>query len=498
MISSKPIEIINTLTPPELKEMSAFVKSPYFNSNKNLARLFEAIKKELKQLTVGGELSEESLFRKVFPGKTYNYGIMKNLLSALASLLEEFLLINAIRTKPINRFRNRILLADEYDTRRLDRYYDKTISKVSADIEKGPIDNYYYGDRVLAEESKYFFCSSRSDDKGLEDAIYNEMLYSICELYRRFSRGMWKIHINIDNVNSKYEKDIIAVLAKHIDFKNLAAEMEGLSPKDYNYIKLNELMIRLLIHGSEPAPYFELKKLINDSIESYENYERFSILTKALSYCSTAHRARIPGFMRESLEMRILMMEKVKFNTGGLGPFNFHYFTETIVIFLHEKDIDGAEEFLEKYADSVGKVNRDINYRLSKAFILEARGKYREALALLAGMWHKDTEINLRIRRLYFILYYNLGEFEAGLDAVNTYRAYIKSNDELTDILRQKYLTAAFFIEKLFKAAAMPEKYSHQNIKDLIEDHDKRGWIMSQWINEKLQELLAASGKKKR
>lgn len=497
MISSKPIDIIKALTPSEMKEMSAFAKSPYFNSNKNLARLFETIRKELKRLNSGSGLNEESLFSKVFPGKVYNYGIMKNLLSALAALLEEFLVINAVRTKPINRFRNRIILADEYDTRRLDRYYDKTINKVTADIEKEPIDNYYYADRVLAEESKYFFCSSRSDDKGLEDAIYNEMLYNVCEFFRRFSRGMWKIHINVDNVNSKYEKDILAVLEKNINFKALAAEMEGLDAKDHNYLKLNELLIRLLVNGNDAAPYEELKKLIYESIESYENYERFSILTKAVSYCSTAHRARIPGFMRESLEMRILMMEKVKFNSGGLGPFNFHYFTETILIFLHEKDIDGADEFLEKYADSVGTVNRDINYRLSKAFIYEARGKYREALALIAGMWHKDTEINLRIRRLYFILYYNLSEFEAGLDAVNTYRAYIKSSEDLTDILRQKYLNAAYFLEKLFKAAAMPEKYSQQDIRDLIEDHNKRGWIMSQWIGEKLQELLAASGRKK-
>lgn len=490
MPRSKTVDILSTFSAEELKEFSAFVRSPYFNTNKNIVKLYDVLKKHVLKDDLNG-ISEEEVFGKIFPGKKFNYGIMKNLLSALASLAEEFLVINSVRTKPLNRHRNRILLADEYDNRRLDRYYDKTINKVTADLEKEPIDNYYYFDRSLAEESRYFFSSSRSDDKGLEDAIYNEMLYSICEFYRRFSRNMWKIHINIDNVNSKYEKDLNAILAKHIDFKNLADEMKGLNQKDYDYIKLNELLIRLLVNDKDTGPFWELKKLIYDTIDSYENYERYSILTKALSYCSTAHRARIPGFMRESLEMRIVMMEKVKFNSGGLGPFNFHYFTETIMMFLHEKDIKGANEFLEKYGDSVGPVNREVNYKLSKAYILTEEGKYSEAMAVLAGVWHKDTEINLRIRRIYFVLYYNLGEFEAGLDAVNTYRAYIKSNKDLTDILRQKYLTTAYFLDKVFKIKAMPEKYSLQEIESVREDHKNRGWIMLQWMSEKFDELYA-------
>ena len=92
------------------------------------------------------------------------------------------------------------------------------------------------------------------------------------------------------------------------------------------------------------------------------------------------------------------------------------------------------------------------------------------------------------------MLYYNMDEYEAGLDAVNAYRAYIKSNNDLTDILRQKYLTSAYFVEKVFKIKAMPEKYSAGDIEEIIADHNNRGWILSQWVSEKLGELLSRSG----
>ena len=493
MLKTKPAEIISTFSKDELKEMSAFVSSPYFNTNKNLVKLYELIRKNIDKIKEG-KLSEEDIYKKLFKGKPYNYGIMKNLISGLAVLLDEFLKIHSYRNMPVNKTYSEIRLADQYDTRRLDKHYEKLINRTTAELERQAIDNYYYSDRAMTEESKYFFYSSRNDDRGLEDAIYDEMLYTLCDFYRRFSRNLWKIHINIDNVNSKFEKDFIELAGKYIDFEKLADELKGINKREYSYIKLNTYLLRLLIKPDDTSPYFELKKLVKETIENYENYERFSILTKVLSYCSTAHRAKVPGFMHESLEMRILLMEKVKFNNGGLGPFNFHYFTETIMMFLHEKNTAGAAEFLEKYGDTVGPVNREINYNLSKAYILEAEGKYREALALIAKARHNDTEINIRIRRLYFMLYYNMEEYEAGLDAVNAYRAYIKSNNDLTDILRQKYLTSAYFVEKVFKIKAMPEKYSAGDIEEIIADHNNRGWILSQWVSEKLGELLSRSG----
>ncbi|MCC6865572.1 MAG: hypothetical protein IT280_05370 [Ignavibacteria bacterium] len=496
MLKTKAVELLNTFSNDELKEMSLFAESPYFNTNKNLSKLFELIKKDIKKINQG-KLTEEDAYKKLFPGKQYNYGIMKNLVSGLAALADDFLTINSYKSMAINKTYSAIRLADQYDTRRLDKHYGKLIGKTTSELENQLIDNYYYSDRAMVEESKYFFFSSRNDYRGLEDAIYDEMIYTLCDFYRRFSRNLWKIHINIDNVNSRYEKDFIELAGKFIDFEKMTEELKGINEREYSYIRLNNYLIKLLIKPEDTAPYFELKKLLAETIDSYENYERFSILTKVLSYCSTAHRYKIQGFMRESLDMRILMMEKVKFNTAGLGPFNFHYFSETIMMFLFEKDTKGANEFLDKYDDSVGKINREINYNICKAYILEAEGKYKEALGFIAKARHSDTEINIRIRRLYFILYYNMNEFESGLDAVNAFRAYVKSNSDLTDILKQKYLNAIYFVEKVFKIKAMPEKYSASDIKDIIADHNERGWIMSQWINERLDELHSEVAKRK-
>lgn len=493
MQKTKPIEIISCFSADEMKEFSAFVRSPYFNTNKNLVKLFDIIKKELKKI-VDGKLSEEDIFKLLFPGKQFNYGIMKNLISALAAVCEEFGTIHPLRTKPINQFRNKLVLADYYDNLRLDQHYDKVMRKIDFDFETMPIDNFHYANRSMAEEQKYFFFASRSDDRALENAIYNEMIYNLCNIYRMLSRNMWKIYINTDNVNSKFEKDFITLLNKHIRFQELADDMKGIDEKDYNYIQMNALLVKLLFSEEDTAPYYQLKKIVIDKIDNYENYERYSIFTKLISYCSTAYQVGHKDFIRESVEVRRLVMEKVKFNHQGLGPFSFHYFTETIMMYLQLGDINGAENFLSMFGDSVGEVNKEINYNLSMAYILEKKGLYERALGYLAKSWHSDTEINLRVRRLYFILYYNMNEFEAGLDAVNAFRSYIKGNDDIKDFFKERYITAAYYTEKVFKIRAMPEKFTRDDVKKLKDEHLKKNRILSQWLNEKFEELGKIAG----
>ena len=79
MIKNKAIEVISTFSGPELKEFSLFLESPYFNSNKSLIKLFGEIKKALLA-NKAENLTEEFLYGKIFKGKKYNYGIMKNLM----------------------------------------------------------------------------------------------------------------------------------------------------------------------------------------------------------------------------------------------------------------------------------------------------------------------------------------------------------------------------------------------------------------------------------
>lgn len=488
MVKTKPIEILSTFSQEELKDFSAFIRSPYFNTNKNLIKLFDAVKSNLKKI-IGGKFAEEEVFTIVFPGKEYNYGIMKNLVSELAASCEEFLLINSIRHKPENQVRGRVLVADEYDTRRLDKHFYKILDKTVQELDRQPVDNFYYSDRALTEEAKYFFHSSRSDDKALEAAIYNEVIYNLCDFYRKFSRSLWKIDINMANVNSTYEKDFIKMLGEKVDWDGLAAEMKGINEKAYKNILLNTLLIRLVVNPDDTDRYYELKKLLMETIGEYENYEKFSILTKVISYCSTVIKKGRHEFIGETVDIRIMMLENVRFNWDHLGPLNYHSFIETIHVYILERGAEGAEELLNKYINVVSADKQEQTRYFCMAYIEESQGNFDKAIEYAAKLEHSDTEIKIWIRRLYIFIYYGMGEFEAGFDSINAFRGFITGKDDITTETKKKVFEFLKVTEKMLKIKCSPEHYSKADIDELYHEASVNNYIIRRWLLERIHQL---------
>jgi hypothetical protein len=487
MLKTKPVEIILTLSHGEIKELTAFVRSPYFNTNKNLAKFFEVIKKNLKKVQAD-KFTEEDAYTEIFPGKEYNYGIMKNLVSGLASVCEEFLIMNSVRTRRQNYIRSRVLLADEYDSRYLDQHHHKVINKTVRELDAQLMDNFYYSDRALVEEAKYFFHSSRSDDKSLEAAVYDETIYNVCDFYRKFSRSMWKIYNSMSNSNSAYEMDFIRILSSNINFRQLAESMKGINEKEYSYIILNTLLIKLLVDSDHIGSYFELKELLVRTIDRYENYEKFSILTKVISYCSRMFKSGHYDFMHESLDLRIMVMEKVRFNFEGQGAFNFHSYIETVLMICTERSTQEAEEFLNRHIDSVSADKAELCRSLCMAYICEARGENSKAIKFLVKTPHIDNDIKIWVKRLYISIYYNTNEFEAGLDAVNAFRGFIGGKD-FTGYSRKRYTDYAKVMEKMIKIKCSPEQYSAGDLESLYNEVNLNNNILKRWQLEKIADL---------
>ncbi len=73
MLKSSLLEIIRTFFKQELIKFEDFVRSPYFNINENVIKLFPAIKKRVPEFT-DENLEIEKEWMNIFPRKEYNYG----------------------------------------------------------------------------------------------------------------------------------------------------------------------------------------------------------------------------------------------------------------------------------------------------------------------------------------------------------------------------------------------------------------------------------------
>lgn len=85
MQKSTVIEILRTFTQDELKEFEDFVSSPYFNKNKSINKLYDVVRKYHPDFK-SDDIKKENLWKRIYPGKKYNYGTMKNLIFDLNRL----------------------------------------------------------------------------------------------------------------------------------------------------------------------------------------------------------------------------------------------------------------------------------------------------------------------------------------------------------------------------------------------------------------------------
>jgi hypothetical protein len=90
MLKSSLVEILRTFSKKDIAKFEDFVKSPYHNKKSNVVKLFLAIRKFAPEFD-DTKLTKEEAWKKIFPAKNYNYGIMKNLIHDLTKLAEIYL-----------------------------------------------------------------------------------------------------------------------------------------------------------------------------------------------------------------------------------------------------------------------------------------------------------------------------------------------------------------------------------------------------------------------
>jgi hypothetical protein len=488
MNRSKILEIINTFSADEMKAMSVFVKSPYFNTNKNLVKLYETIKKDLPHIKTG-KVSEQEIFGKVFPGKPFNYGIMKNLTSAMSGLLEQFLLFNNIKNNPEKKFDNDLTLAREYDTRFLDSYFVRHMKKLRDEMNTAPVNADHYRNYTALEEQEYFFYSSRSDDVSLQNAVYYELVYSIADFFRKFSRSLWKVQINKGNINTQYNINFIRLLADNVNFQGMLEGMKQTDEKTYTNIKINMLLIKLLTDRFNTENYFEIKKLFIERNGMFENYEKFSIISKIISYCSVMFEEGMTGFLPESLVLQKLMLENVRFRYKGLGPYNFHNFVELAYKFIHVEQTEEAENLVKRYIGWLEDDKKQLAHDLIMALISIERNRSEAAIEYIKKIKPQDTFVKMFVRKIYIEAYYELGSYEQGFDMIASFKTFVREKNDLNDYTKNTHLNSLRIFEKLYKIKCSPEKYTIGDVNRLEKEIAENNFVNRKWQLGKIRVL---------
>jgi len=489
MVKTKAIEIIKTLTEAERKNFGQFLNSPYFNSNKNLTKLYTLIHKNLHNIN-SEKITEEFFYSKLYPAKKFSYGIMKNLMSDLSGFAEKFLIINSVNTG-IESVSQKLVLLKEYDKRNLDSYFLRSYDKLEKFLEGIKVHEDYFRDYFAADEVLRNFYLNRSSVNEYASAALkgteNTFLLLISVLSDEFI-----IKLSVEHgANRKPYYDIIKEFISRIDLNALVSSVENSDLKNKEEILIKLKTISLFVDSeSSKEVYFQLKDAIFRNYRKYTNLMLYTMIVNTiLQYAENRSSTGSPEFFEEKYRVLKKMFSLVKFNSEGVGHVYLSVYLDVVLTGIKLGELDYAAAFAGKFRKDVDTSVQEVAYNLAAAYIHAAKEEYELCLEKLSKVGQTDHHIKLRTKFLYLKCYFELNMFEQGLSMVDSFRKFISDTNELHSDFRKILRDSCKSYYELFRLSASPELYTIEKIEK-HENFIRNSKISSkQWHLKKLEDL---------
>lgn len=489
MVKTKAIEIIKTLSEAERKNFGQFLNSPYFNSNKNLTKLYGFIQKNLPNID-SDKITEELFYSKLYPAKKFSYGIMKNLMSELSGIAEKFLIINSVYSG-IDSVNQKLVLLKEYDKRNLDSYFLRSYEKLEKYLNGIKVHENYFREYSAANGALCAFHQNRSNINNYVSAVLSGTEYTFLVLITILSDEFIMQFSAEHGANRKPEIDIIKEFISFVDMNGLIlfVEKNDLKNKDDIIIKLKTISL-FVNPGEDNDTYYQLRDAIFRNHGNYSNLMLYTMINNnILQYAEKRSSAGSAEFHEEKFRVMKKMFSLVRFNSEGVGHVFLSVYLDVVLTGIKLGETEYAASFAEKFRKEVDPSVQNVAYHLAAAYIHASNEEFEKCLAKLAKVDQTDHHIKLRTKFLYLKCYFELKMFEQGLSMVDSFRKFITETKELHPDFRRILRDSCKSYYELFRISSSPQLYTPEKIEK-HENFIRNSKISSkEWHLKKLEEL---------
>lgn len=489
MLKNKAYDVIKTFSSAELKSFELFVESPYYNTNKAIIKLFELIKKHIQNAS-NKPLLEEDLFKRIYPAKKYNYGIMKNLLSELFGLCEKFLAVHPHEEDPNIEFEESLRKLKNLNYRSLDKLFLAEYKRVEDKMEYSVLSTDYYRNKFRLVEAMYKYYTRRSKYTGAAETIYPMSIYNMCDIISMFKQDVAGMEYLESQLNTVPPVNVTEAFYRNFDFENFLKDIKGLDREHYEYINLQVRLMKLYNERENVKNYNELKEFILGSIEKFSNAEKWFLSSALFGFVLNRYiLSSSKELLLEMANIRKTQLANVKFNTEGLAPLQAGVFRNIIEIFVILGDIDFALDVVNKHLGDIEENKRKSSFSYAMALIEDSRGNNEEVLKFIRDVEFTDYQAKYSAKIVAIVAFYNLGYIEEGLSAIDSMKHFVKETNEFTGAVKMNLAARVATIERLYKIKANPEKYSLADITQLEETAVTYLAARKEWFLAKTAEL---------
>ncbi len=495
MLKSKFLDIVKTFSPEELKGFRNFVRSPFHNSNKNVIRVTEIVKKYFPEFK-DEHLLKENIFMKIYPGKMYNDTVMRILLSDLLKLAEEYLACINLKKNPLE---EKKLLLNELDERRIQVLFNMNMKSANEMLGENnqeslrndsfnSIDIKYFLDRFEFESLLIDNMISRNKqpESGMNvlkqgEYLINFFLINILNIAQELSS-----HYEVLNV--KFEYNIVDEFLSGFDIKKFITSLEKNNYRYYSVLSIYYYMYMSLIDPDKEEYFYKLKDLIFKNLNLFKREEKFNLFIILESICTSNTGSGKRDFYKQLMIVYEEMLSKNIYTHSPNEHFQVNLFRNIFYTAIALKKFDWAEDFINKHLSEVMPEYRDEVRHLAYTLIYFEKKDYARALEEISGVRYDFFVFKYDIRILTLKIYYEMNSFESALSLIDTFTHFLTNSKSTSESYKEGFFNFLKYVRQFIRIKTGSDKIYIGQIKKEILATAKL--INKNWILEKAEELI--------
>lgn len=409
------MEILEKLTPAEIKTLRSWLSIDAFNSQQELGQLFDTLTEYLHELHIIP--SREQLHETLFRGQPFDDQRLRLLCSYLVKKIENYWVWCEFQARPAD---HAALLLSAYRRRRLPRHFSKTLRSRRQQLETQPLRHAeHYWAQYQLEQEHYLWESSAGRTRehnlqALDDALLGALLgmklRQACLAIAH--QAVYNTQYSIGLIEPLLEE---AAKPQYDQMPAVAVYRDGF----------------LVLSHPERHDYFQnFKQGLFSHIAHFPKSEMRDLFLLAINFCIRQINANRPDYQVEALDLYKKGLEtELLLENGQLSRFAYN---NIVGIALRTEELTWVEGFVATYRHRLSADHRDTTYYLSAARIAFARGHYPDALRHLQRADYDDLINNMVAKTLQLKIYYELREFGLLDSHLRTMRTYLRRSRQMS------------------------------------------------------------------
>lgn len=427
----KILEIIQSITAKEERQLRKMLKSPFFTQRTDIQQLFELLMKMTKNDKKFPTIEE--IAKDLFPQLPNGAIKVRGAMSDLKQFVEEYWCLQYLRKDKV---KMHLMISEIYRRRKLQKCYVSNVKRIDSLMEKHPKRNAdYYQLRLNFEidRMKYQSATKRTEHLFLQEiSDTTDILYLIQKLRNACAQLSHQLVFKT-NYHNGLLNNVIKILEDSTYLSNPAIAI-------YYYC------FRFLKDPEEVDFFHLFKSILLEHRDQFTKEDLEAPYRLAINFCIRKSNQGNKSFTVSAWELyKEGLATDILFDNELIPRFTFN---NIIALALLLEEFDWTASFIKEKADHLEELHKAQTLSFNLARLAFAQGQYDQSLEFLQQAKYTDLLNNLISRMLKVKIFYEIQALDLLFSQLDTFEQYTRRK-EVAEYHRVNFLTSIKYVRKL-------------------------------------------------